>query len=528
MDAQMGRSHVVSESDAAPARVFFAGVSIATITAVTLAAIHTTERPQLRDLLGWIVILAIVELLPVPVSKVLRLSLGFPILLGIAILYAPAVGAAIAVLGSFDAREFRREISIERAAFNRAQIALATWAASSFFHSIASIHSGLLLSVGAILASSVNYAVNVTFVAIGMHLLYGTPIRLVLRQFRAGALHEFLLNYLALAFVGVVIAHLFLVEGFWAVAAFILPLVFARQMFLRSMALEEAGKELKDRERVLRALSNRMAEERQDERMQIAGYLHDDLAQQLFRLTLQTEMAKKRLSRGDAEAALRDLDGILDTRQQMSDTVRALIRDLHRSPIGRKGLAEAIHSFAEDMSRGATVVTADVVEVALPPPIQLLIYQIAREATINSLKHAEAAHIGISLVESEGGVALSIEDDGKGLDVHQPQPEGHLGSVMMKERALVAGGTYERASEIGKGTTILATFPRVWVEEGAVLEARAEAGEGNAREAGAATASPVARRGAGSDRDGAPALTKDPLGGAEEQEPAPVRAVGAR
>jgi nitrate/nitrite-specific signal transduction histidine kinase len=35
-----------------------------------------------------------------------------------------------------------------------------------------------------------------------------------------------------------------------------------------------------------------MAEERQDERMQIAAYLHDDLAQIALRLNLQVEMAK--------------------------------------------------------------------------------------------------------------------------------------------------------------------------------------------------------------------------------------------
>src|SRR5207237_7679389 len=49
--------------------------------------------------------------------------------------------------------------------------------------------------------------------------------------------------------------------------------------------------------------------------------------------------------------------------------------------------------------------------------------------------------------------------------------EGHFGSVMMKERALVTGGTYARTSEMGGGTIVRATFPRVWVEEGAVLEA---------------------------------------------------------
>src|SRR5207253_9881485 len=54
-----------------------------------------------------------------------------------------------------------------------------------------------------------------------------------------------------------------------------------------------------------------------------------------------------------------------------------------------------------------------------------------------------------------------------------PPPEGHFGSVMMRERALVAGGSYSLQSEIGKGTTITANFPRVWVEEGSELEAEA-------------------------------------------------------
>ena len=95
---------------------------------------------------------------------------------------------------------------------------------------------------------------------------------------RVGTPTEFLLNYLGLSLIGLVIYELYRPDNYWAVAAFVAPLVFARQMFLRTMALEDATKELKDRERVLRALSNRMAEERQDERLRIAGYLHDDVA----------------------------------------------------------------------------------------------------------------------------------------------------------------------------------------------------------------------------------------------------------
>ncbi len=465
------------------ARVFMWAVVLGVLAGFALTLFRQPEDLLRPELAAWVAVVATVELLPVPVSKVLHLSLGFPILLGIAIHYNPGFAAIVALLGSSDPRELKREIPVPKALYNRAQIAVSTLAASAVFHALASATSRLyvLLPV-AFLAAATNYVTNVSLVLIATRLIHGLPFRRLLAQFKVGALSEFLLSYLGLGFVGVIIAELYTTIGWWSVAAFILPLVFARQMFFRNLALEEATKELKDREGVLRALSNRMAEERQDERMQIAAYLHDDLAQMLFRLTLQVEMAKKRLLQGQSDAVLRDLDGISATKQETSDAIRALIRDLHRSPIGRKGLAEAIQSFAEDTSRGhRTRVETDVVEVSLPPPIQLLIYQIAREATMNALKHAEATTIRISLEEIEDGVKLQIADDGKGFDTSAPPPEGHFGSVMMRERAMVAGGTYSIESEIGAGTKIGVTFPRVWVEEGTRFEADAEQGDGNGR-----------------------------------------------
>jgi len=448
---------------------------------VILLAISAMANPSSilnPTLLFWASAVATVDLMAVPVSTALQLSLSFPILLGVAILYPPSVAASVAFVGSFDPRELKREIAPITALFNRSQIALAVFVQSSCFHALASYNSRIYVLVPSVLvAYTAAYSFNVTLVALDMHFSHALPIRVVLAQMRLGALREFLLNVLGLSFIGVIIVRLYVSVQLWSVAAFILPLVFARQMFFRSMALEEAGKELKDRERVMRALSNRMAEERQDERMQIAGYLHDDLAQMLFRLSLQVDMAKKQLSRGEADATLRHLEGITGTHRETSDMVRALIRDLHRSPIGRKGLGEAIQSFAEDMTKGLpTRVSVDVVEVSLPPPIQLLIYQITREAVMHALKHAEAAHILVSLQEKDDGVELQIKDDGNGFDTSAPPPEGHFGSVMMRERAVITGGTFKVDSAIGAGTTISATFPRVWIEEGTQLEADQEAG----------------------------------------------------
>ena len=134
-----------------------------------------------------------------------------------------------------------------------------------------------------------------------------------------------------------------------------------------------------------------MAEERADERLQIAGYLHDDLAQVLFRLSIQVDVARKLMDKEDYPQVTEQLEKIRESKQETSDRIRALIRDLHRSPLGAKGLAEALESFTDEVGRDSGVMYhRDVEDIPLPAPIALLVYHIAREGVMNSLKHAHA------------------------------------------------------------------------------------------------------------------------------------------
>jgi signal transduction histidine kinase len=237
-------------------------------------------------------------------------------------------------------------------------------------------------------------------------------------------------------------------------------------MFFRSKALEEAHAELQDREQVLRALSNRMAEERQDERQQIAAYLHDDLAQLLFRLSIQVDVARRHLEAGKLGDTEKVLGEIKDTKNRTSDRIRALIRDLHRSPLGRAGLGEALHSFIAETGRDADVdFHTDIDEIELPAPIALLLYHIAREGVMNALKHARAANMWLSVKSSPEEVVMVLRDDGVGYDTSAPEPEGHFGLTMMRERATVGGGTYDVSSAPGEGTTITVRFPTSLLQE---------------------------------------------------------------
>jgi two-component system NarL family sensor kinase len=294
----------------------------------------------------------------------------------------------------------------------------------------------------------------------------------MIRKLRIGRLSEFLVSYLGLGVLGVIIALLYDQVGFWSVATFVAPLVLARQMFFRSVALEQAHRELQEREQVLRALSNRMAEERQDERAHIAAYLHDDLAQLLFRLSLQVDVAKRHLDMGDPEAAGTDLEAIRETKNRTSEKIRALIRDLHRSPLGRAGLPEAVDSFLEEVGTNSGVdFHAEVANLPLPPPIQLLAYHIAREAVMNALKHAGASNIWVTFgevpaedPEQPSSIDLVVRDDGAGFDLAAGAPEGHFGMAMMRERAAVAGGSLDVTSG-PEGTKIRVRFPNSWLQD---------------------------------------------------------------
>jgi signal transduction histidine kinase len=453
-------------------------VIIPTIVGGVLLTLAYPEQFQnWPELLLWAAAVSLVELIPVPAWRGVHLSLGFPLLMALAIVYLPVAASITAFAGSTDPREFKREVTILRAVFNRAQVALSVLAASSVFHLLADFPvSPVWLLVGAaMLAAIADYLVNSTMVTLFTSLRVGLPPLQVIRELRFGRASEFLISYLGLGVLGLTIAKFAQEVGFWSLPAFLAPLLFARQMFFRSQALEEAHKELQEREQVLRSLSNAMAEERADERLQIAGYLHDDLAQVLFRLSIQVDVARKLLEKGQTHDVGTQLDKIRKSKQETSDRIRALIRDLHRSPLGAKGLAEALESFTDEVGRDSSIrFHRDVEDIDLPAPIALLVYHIAREGVMNALKHAQPRDVWISVREEGDDIVLSLRDNGVGFDTSAPGPEGHFGMAMMRERAQVGGGRFEVESAPGEGATITVRFPTALLQQDAPPEPAGE------------------------------------------------------
>ena len=61
---------------------------------------------------------------------------------------------------------------------------------------------------------------------------------------------------------------------------------------------------------------------------------------------------------------------------------------------------------------------------------------------VNVRKHAEAHRVVIGLRDRDGGVEVSVVDDGRGFDpAGAGDRPGHLGLPGMRDRATVAGGS---------------------------------------------------------------------------------------
>jgi signal transduction histidine kinase len=81
------------------------------------------------------------------------------------------------------------------------------------------------------------------------------------------------------------------------------------------------------------------------------------------------------------------------------------------------------------------------------------LYGIAMEALNNSLKHARASQVDVSLGGNGQGIDLEVSDNGRGFDLAHPGAGG-LGLRSMAERAERMGGSLTVDAAAGCGTRV--------------------------------------------------------------------------
>ena len=198
---------------------------------------------------------------------------------------------------------------------------------------------------------------------------------------------------------------------------------------------------------------------RLEERKRIAQSLHETVLQYLFTTGLEVEKCLDQ-----ADPCLEKLLIIQRLIDRASEDLRSTVFALssHSSADTKELpaiLAELIEEFEVTSGVRSSLLLPRHMPSEIPPAVSEAIYRIAREALSNVKKHARASAVAVTLSCDEHFVSITIQDNGRGLDMSGTSGL-HFGLLTMKEVASNANGEIAILSnEDDEGTIVRATFP---------------------------------------------------------------------
>ncbi len=201
-----------------------------------------------------------------------------------------------------------------------------------------------------------------------------------------------------------------------------------------------------------------------EERQRLARDLHDAITQSLYGVTLFARSGVDALEEGNFEKAAETLQEVERNALSALKEMRLLLHQLQPLALEQGGLRQAVDSRLNQVERRlgiqATLAIAD--GLKLRPWAKESIYRIITEALNNSLKHADASEVNVTLRENQGLIRLEVHDNGRGFD--PARPKTGMGIKNMHERATMLQGELTLISIPEGGTTVCLDLPCEWLE----------------------------------------------------------------
>lgn len=194
-----------------------------------------------------------------------------------------------------------------------------------------------------------------------------------------------------------------------------------------------------------------------EERTRLARELHDGLAQDLWFAKLKHERLVPHVPEEHrilAAEVTQAIDAAIAEAKQAVVTMRAA-EERERSL--EELVSRTVDEFASRSGVRADLSLADLPR-SLEPRTQVEVLRILQEALTNVRKHADATVVRVSVEVAEGGLRVTIIDNGRGFRPEETSGEG-LGVQGMKERARLLGGDLIVSSEPSGGTAVQLEVP---------------------------------------------------------------------
>jgi len=203
-----------------------------------------------------------------------------------------------------------------------------------------------------------------------------------------------------------------------------------------------------------RNLASHLQNSREEERINIAREIHDELGQMATAIKIDLSWMKKKI-KGDNEEVKAKMDSTILELGEMVNSIRRIAQELRPSILDNLGLTAAIEWYCGDFQKRTTIqckFNNEIGDVKLSDNVKTNIFRICQESLTNVMRHASATQVDCRIQKEGNKIILIVEDNGEGFDTSQKTKS--LGLLGMQERALLINGELTIESSKESGTRI--------------------------------------------------------------------------
>jgi len=197
----------------------------------------------------------------------------------------------------------------------------------------------------------------------------------------------------------------------------------------------------------------------EQERQRVAMELHDQVLSDINHLRRDCRKLDQSSNLQGVSGNSNDIDVGLE---QITNTIRHIIDDLHPQSIELVGVAETIRSYCRKHYKQDTMqvnlVINDWDETRLNQTEQLNVFRIFQEVIHNASKHAGATQCEVMLNMEQNKLRLSLQDNGKGFSVTEAEQFKGRGIKNINARARIIHAKSNWTSS-AEGTLFLFEMP---------------------------------------------------------------------
>ena len=201
-------------------------------------------------------------------------------------------------------------------------------------------------------------------------------------------------------------------------------------------------------------------EAEENERERIAKDLHDGVGQMMSAAKMNLSAFESEIQFSNAEHK-ESFEKIISLVDESCKEVRTVSHIMMPNALLKSSLGAAIREFVDKLNNKTLKVHVytEGLDERLDSNVETVLYRVIQECVNNTIKHAGATTLDISLIKDKDGISGTIEDNGKGFDTTDKEKFEGIGLKNVTTRIEYLKGTVDFDSAPGRGTVVALHVP---------------------------------------------------------------------